>query len=280
MAKKHRFAKAYVEITNTCNKSCSFCHGTKREPRQMTKDEFLLVLDRLKPFTEYIYLHVLGEPMSHGEILDFVRAATDIGYKVTITTNGTYDLLPLLETGVYKVQISLHSFENDDEEKKRAYVERLIYFSRLASEKGVIVSFRLWNFCEGNEENAFVQGLLSTAFGVDCRADRVGDVTLGENIFLNYATRFEWPDMEAEVVSPQFCMGLRDQIAILSDGTVVPCCLDAEGDIALGNIFSTELDEIISSHKACAIYDGFSARRATESLCKRCSYAKRFDKQL
>lgn len=280
MAKKHRFAKAYVEITNTCNKSCSFCHGTKRKPRQMTKDEFLLVLDRLKPFTEYIYLHVLGEPMSHGEILDFVRVATDGGYKVTITTNGTYDLLPLLETGVYKVQISLHSFENDDEEKKRAYVERLVSFAKAASEKGIIVSFRLWNFSEGKDENAFVQGLLSTAFGVDCRADRVGDVTLGENIFLNYATRFEWPDMKSEVVSPQFCMGLRDQIAILSDGTVVPCCLDAEGDMALGNIFSGELDEIISSHKARAIYDGFSARRATEPLCKRCSYAKRFDKQL
>ncbi len=74
-----------------------------------------------------------------------------------------------------------------------------------------------------------------------------------------------------------FCMGLRDQIAVLSDGTVVPCCLDHEGDIALGNLFTSPLSEILASQRARALYDGFSRRLATEPLCRRCAYRVRFD---
>ena len=73
-----------------------------------------------------------------------------------------------------------------------------------------------------------------------------------------------------------FCYGLRDQIGVLCDGTVVPCCLDHEGDIALGNLFESELQDIMSTQRAIAIFDGFSARTAAEPLCRRCGYAKRF----
>ena len=70
--------------------------------------------------------------------------------------------------------------------------------------------------------------------------------------------------------------GLRDQIGILCDGTVVPCCLDAEGSIALGNIFRQSLDEILNSERAKALYRGFSNRAPAEELCLRCGYAERF----
>ena len=84
-------------------------------------------------------------------------------------------------------------------------------------------------------------------------------------------------DMSAEDTGAQrFCRGLRDQIGVLCDGTVVPCCLDHEGDIALGNLFEDELSDIMSTERAHRIYDGFSQRLAAEALCRRCGYSMRF----
>ena len=77
----------------------------------------------------------------------------------------------------------------------------------------------------------------------------------------------------------EFCHGLRQQIAVLCDGTVVPCCLDSEGQLALGNLFSQPLEEILASPRARAIVDGFSRRTPSEALCRRCGYARRFTKQ-
>ena len=100
---------------------------------------------------------------------------------------------------------------------------------------------------------------------------------LAERIFLEYGERFDWPELTAgEGGGEGFCYGLRDQFGVLCDGTVVPCCLDHEGDIPLGNLFAQSLEEILSSPRAQAIYEGFSGRRAVEELCRKCGYAHRF----
>lgn len=271
-----KLKKAYVEITNICNKKCSFCHGTKRVARRMTEGEFERVLSELKGITEYIYLHVLGEPLCHPEVISFIKKATSNGFKVTVTTNGTLLHDELLDSGVYKIQISLHSFEDDDEAEKKAYLHRITEFSRKASDKDILISLRLWNL-KTDVSNSFTLDALERAFSHPWREGRDNSFTLFKNVFLSFANRFEWPDMKAEESDDSlFCYGLRDQIGVLSDGTVVPCCLDAEGDIALGNIYTESLSDILESNRAKAIYDGFSRRCAVEELCRRCAYAKRF----
>ena len=93
------------------------------------------------------------------------------------------------------------------------------------------------------------------------------------------AEKFEWPDIQIDSLGEEvFCHGLRNQIGILVDGTVVPCCLDSEGNINLGNIFEKSLKDIVEDKRARDIYDGFSRRRAVEELCKKCGYATRFKK--
>ena len=72
------------------------------------------------------------------------------------------------------------------------------------------------------------------------------------------------------------CIRDREQLAVLSDGTVVPCCLDHEGDIPLGNLLERDLEDILRGPRARALYDGFSRRRPSEALCRRCGYARRF----
>ena len=273
------YNKVYVEITNICNMNCSFCHGHSRAPRRMSKDEFRLILGKLTEQTKYIYYHLMGEPLTHPELPDFIKLAGEYGYKSIVTTNGT--LLEkrkdeLLAAGLHKVNISLHSFENGDDDSYIAYVQSLAEFAKAAAEKGIIIVFRLWNKGFDGGKNEVALKLLAQYITGDW-AENTRGIRVRDKIFIEFGERFEWPDSNAEIKGDKFfCYGLKDQFGILADGTVVPCCLDSDGVISLGNIFSDDIADILSSERATAIVEGFRCGKATEDLCKRCGYAQRF----
>ncbi len=281
------YGRAYVEITNKCNKSCSFCHGTKRKAESMTLGEFARIAGNLKGVTEYLYFHVLGEPLLHPMLPTFIEYASACGFKVALTTNGA--LLPkvgdkLIAAGVYKVNISLHSFEEDSEEEKEEYINACLDFADKASESGVLCVLRLWNkLAQESEEgrrteeaNRRVERILRDRFGefasVGARGARIKN-----KLHVEYGARFEWPDIENPDMGDRvFCHGLDDHFGILADGTVVPCCLDADGVMALGNIFEEDIRTILSSERARNIRKGFSEKKGVEELCRKCPYARRF----
>lgn len=245
----------------------------------MSKEEFMLVLDKLADKTEYIYYHLMGEPLTHPLLPEFVKLAKEQGYKSIITTNGT--LLnkrkdELLSAGVHKFNISLHSFEDTDNEKHTRYVRELAEFAKSAAENGIIVVFRLWNNGFDGGKNETVFNLLKQTIPGEW-AENTRGIRIRNKIHLEWGERFEWPDCNAEIKGNRFfCYGLRDQFGILSDGTVVPCCLDSDGIINLGNIFEEETDAILNSERALRITEGFKNGIASEDLCKRCGYAQRF----
>ena len=273
------YSKVYVEITNLCNMNCSFCHGHKRAPRRMNREEFSRILDQLTDRTKYIYYHLMGEPLTHPQLCEFIKMAGERGYRSIITTNGT--LLPargaeLLAAGVHKVNLSLHSFENGTPEDHRRYVCELAAFAKNAAAQGVIVVFRLWNKGVDGGKNEAALATLREQIPGDWRENTRG-IRLDERIYLEWGERFEWPDSEAEIKGSRFfCYGLKDQFGILADGTVVPCCLDSDGCIALGNIFRQEIGEILASDRARNMVEAFRRGEASEDLCRRCGYAQRF----
>lgn len=273
------YSRAYVEITNICNMNCSFCHGHSRQKRRMTKDEFSLVLDKLSGVTEYVYYHLMGEPLTHPELPSFLQTAKDKGFKSVITTNGT--LLKkcsadILEAGIHKVSISVHSFENGTQEDFLRYMNDIADFADVANSDGVIIVFRLWNNGSENNMNDCVLDFLKKRFSEDWTENSKG-FRIRNKMFLEWGDRFGWPDKDAPIQGENvFCYGLRDHFGILCDGTVVPCCLDSDGVINLGNIFEKDIADILSSDRAKAMVDGFSCRKASEELCRRCAYAQRF----
>ena len=275
------YKKVYVEITNICNMNCSFCHGHSRDFRQMTEDEFSLILNKLKGYTDYIYYHLMGEPLTHPLIHKFINMARERGYKSIITTNGT--LLnqrgdEIISAGVHKVNISLHSFEDGTEEAYISYVRGLADFAIKASDNGIIVVFRLWNEGCDDGRNAQALDLLRQMIHGEWKENTRG-IKLRDKVFLEFDKRFQWPDKDEEIKGDRFyCYGLKDQFGILVDGTVVPCCLDSEGIINLGNIFDDDVATIINSDRANDMVEGFRCGKATEELCKRCGYAQRFIK--
>lgn len=275
-----KFSRVYVEIMNICNLSCSFCHGTKRERRIISTDEFSHILSELSGVTEYIYLHVMGEPLLHPKLSLLITMAKERGFKVAITTNGT--LLPtrvklLLDAKPYKVNISLHSFEKSDGVDMQKYLEGCFNFADAASECGILTVLRLWNRGYDEGRNINILEMLQKRFPNDEWAEGARGFRLRHKLHLEWGERFEWPDAENEDLGEGvFCHGMGDHFGILSDGTVIPCCLDADGVISLGNVYETPISEIISSERAVKIREGFRCKHAVEELCKRCPYARRF----
>ena len=277
-----RFRKVYLEISNICNLSCRFCPGTRRRPRAMTTEEFASLLPKLRPYTDYLYFHLMGEPLLHPHLGAFLSLAGEHGFKVILTTNGTLlkkqQELLLTSPAVHKVNISLHAFEaNDLDVPFEDYLSGCFQFGK-ASQGKVLTVYRLWNQGGENKQNDVILDALHRFFPGDWVRQRHG-TRIADRSFLEYGDKFDWPDLSApDGGNNLFCYGLRDQLGILCDGTVVPCCLDHEGDLALGNLFSQSMEEILQSPRAQGIYNGFSNRTAQEELCRRCGYARRFQK--
>jgi len=275
-----RFQKIYLEISNLCNLHCAFCPGTKRSPHRMTLEEFSALLPKLWPYTDYLYFHLMGEPLCHPLLADFLRLAGEAGFRVILTTNGTllarHQEMLLASPALHKVNVSLHAFEaNDLSVPFSEYLDGCFRFGRAAEGKKLVV-YRLWNSGGAEERNQEILQTMEAYFPKPWVDGRRG-IAIGSKVFLEYGDKFDWPDLSARDGGQQvFCYGLRDQLGVLCDGTVVPCCLDHEGDIPLGNLHRQSMAQILDSPRAKALYEGFSRRCAVEELCRKCGYARRF----
>jgi len=273
---------------------CDFCPKTSRRPEFMSIETFSKILNQIKPHTSYIYLHVKGEPLLHPELDKILDISREKDFFVNITTNGTLignvkDML-LTKPSLRQINFSLHSFDgNKIFENKQTYIENILRFTKEAMEKTkMIVSLRLWNLNKDNEatleirKNDTILEYIEDFFNLPDKIDETASMNRGikisDRVYINQAQKFKWPDLnEEEINESGFCYALRDQAAILVDGTVVPCCLDHEGVIKLGNIHYSSFSEIIESERVNNIINGFSKRHVVEELCKKCGYIKKFN---
>ena len=270
--------KAYLEITNACNLSCEFCHGTKRPIHFLTEGEFRHAATELQRFADYLFFHLMGEPLLHPLLGRFLEIAHELQFPVILTTNGT--LLPqkaellLHAKQLHKISISLHCYEaNRMGLPLEAYLESCFDFCKKAGEKGIFAVMRLWNQGGAETLNQRILEQMHRFFPGNWVPTRSG-FRVYDHVFLEWGERFDWPDPEAPEQEGSYgCYGLRDQVGVLSDGTVVPCCLDADGGIPLGNLFRQSLPEILESPRAVALKKSLQNRRITEALCRRCGYA-------
>ena len=266
-------------MSNKCNFHCSFCYQSGRSVKFMSVDEFRYVVNEIRPFTDYIYLHVLGEPLLHPHFRELLKIASYAGLNINISTNGS--LLQkhkdfLLENPVRQINISLHDAEENISISK--WNEHILSMIRISEELALktFINFRLWNQTDESSQsfNQLCYNLIQDYFHLPDHyqliSEKERNITLSPNIYLQLAPRFEWTDV-AETEN-KTCYGLRDQIAILSDGNVVPCCIDADAHLLLGNIFNEKLDDILQSDKALRIRKGFEQHRAVEDWCRKCGF--------
>ena len=276
------FKRIYLEITNICNLNCSFCSPLKREKRSMTLSEIENILSSPYLKGAHIYPHIKGEPLLHPDFKEISELFKKYEYPLNITTNGVFIKKheEILINNARQVNISVHALLDSQIKNEEEYLEDIISFGKKASEKGYPnVSYRLWleDKCEDfSKESYNIISKLAQAFNVEIpRKISKGRnaLKLSENIYISLMNKFEWPDItKKEERKFGNCLGGKDMIGILADGTVVPCCLDADGVINLGNIFNEDLKDILNGERFKNLTKGFSGSNISESLCKKCTF--------
>lgn len=271
-----RFKKIYVEITNRCNLNCSFCSKSNRVKKDMSILEFEKVISKIKDYTSYIYLHIKGEPLLHPDLEEILNICSKNDISVNITTNGiniksSKDIL--LNQCVRQVNFSLHSyaFDNPDD-----YINSINDYVLSASSLGKYSVYRFWAFNGAYTENEkrFISNL-SNLYNMDVLKllENSDNIKLSDNVYINKSREFIWPDINNDYYNESStCYALRDHIGILSDGTVVPCCLDGEGIISLGNIYTDDLESILKSERFKNMLEGFKNNKKCENLCRHCNF--------
>lgn len=266
------FKKIYIEILNYCNLNCQFCNKTNKPKREMTFDEFKHILKEIKPYTKYIYLHVQGEPFLHKNIDKFIYEAYNQGFNVNLTTNATL-LNNHIDIIKYVRQINISLQAIIDLEKQNDYLNSIIEL--INRNYDTYISLRLWgNF----NKNTYIP-YFEKAFNKNINLNESNK--LKDHVFFSFEEEFEWPSLNHEFVSDTgTCLGTKTHIAILCDGTVIPCCLDKDGIIDLGNIYKDSLSSIICGKRFKEINKGFNNNLICDNLCKRCTYRLKFDKKI
>lgn len=226
----------------------------------MPINEFEKIARQCKKYTDYIYLHVLGETLLYPYLEEALKIVNSLKMKATVVTNGFLIKEKeeiLLKHQPYKIVFSLHSFfDNQSVMPEKEYFDGVLSFAKKSSS---IISLRVLDEYKNHPVISFIKENLS------------------KNLHLNFTPRFIWHTEEDEAVKKTgSCLGAIEQFAILSDGTVTPCCLDYDGVINLGSAFAAPLDSIIKSERAKRMKDGFLNRRITEEHCGKCKFdAKR-----
>ena len=270
------FKSIYIEITNKCNLNCSFCSKYKREKDTLSSKEFEQILKKINNYTDYIYLHVLGEPLLHEELDEILYLASKYNKKVNITTNGTLlsnklDIILKHSKTIRQINISIHDiihiYKNFNTIDNNA--------NEIINNSDFIISYRLWNLGSNNSSSKFIT-YLSKKYHIDYEElNQKINIKIKKNLYLNKDYVFKWPSLDNNYYSEKGkCYGTINHIAILSNGNVVPCCLDSQGIINLGNIFETSLENIIQSERFKKMHQNFKKGIKCETLCKKCNFSE------
>jgi radical SAM protein with 4Fe4S-binding SPASM domain len=288
---KKRFHKINIEISNICNLQCTFCPEVDRPKALMSIELFEKIIQQAAPLTELVCLHLMGDPLVHPKISDFIDVCARYDARVFLVTNGLLlrdsTIETLLHPNLYQVNFSLHSFpDNFPDRDPSLYLAKIFSFTEKAFEQRpeLYINYRLWNLDAPNgtnENNLKLLHQIEEHFQwkfeqhVDVRSNK--SLKIKNRLYLHFDTEFTWPSLDQPVLQTKgTCYGLKSHFGILADGTVVPCCLDKEGNIPLGNISDKTLEQILGDSRALKVRHGFDRHQLIEELCQKCQYIERF----
>lgn len=287
-----KFYRIYIELTNVCGLSCSFCPTKELPNKQMDLEFFESVIQQASKYTKEIACHVVGDPLTQPNLHEYLDIIHKYGLKAMLTTSGyflkkhSYDTL--FHPCVKQINISLNSFnKNDTSLTFEQYIMPVLNLcnEKLRREEELFINLRVWNLDEMMSERAFNETLfskLSSSFEVELGLDtiyheRPKSIRLASKILVHFDNYFEWPSLKNENYGHGTCQGLQSHIAILASGKVVPCCLDCDGVIELGDLHENSLEAILASERTVNMLEGFKEGEAVEELCQKCSYKSRFN---
>ena len=262
--------KIYLEITNACNLNCSFCIKNNRKVKYITKEEYQIIINKIKDKTKELYLHVLGEPLMHEDINYFIDYATNNNLLVNITTNGYLIENIKNNKNIHRLNISLHSYNEKYKIKLNDYLDSIFDVIDNIKDK-TFITLRIW--VKSKNSNKIIS-YINERYHLDIKEliDN-NKLKIAPNLIIDTFHEFIWSDLNNNYYSEiGTCKGLIDHIGILSDGSIIPCCLDSRGVINLGNIFTDNIDDILKEERVKKMIIGFKNNYKCEELCKHCHF--------
>lgn len=289
-----KFDRVYIEISNICNLQCSFCPEVERDKKIMEFALFKSTIDQLQGLTSEVTFHLMGEPMTHPEFGRFLAYCEQVKMNVQLTTNGTLikdenRAQHLLSPAIRQVNFSLQSYlANYPDKEVKNYLHPIFQWTKKAMtlRPDLYVNFRLWSVGGdgiAEEQRQTLVTSINNEFGshLPVSAD-VGfrkSKHIQARLYAHFDSRFEWPNRQRPVRSVTgFCYALKNHFGVHADGTIVPCCLDKESDLALGKVQEGIL-LALNSERALKMLRGFARNELCEGLCQRCGFISRFDKK-
>ncbi len=291
---KQMFERIYIEISNICNLQCSFCPVVERDKKVLALHDFERILKQAKPLTKEVCLHLMGEPLAHPEIDKVLELTEKYQVPVQLTTNGfnidRRQELVLASKSIRQINFSLQSYrDNFPDRDIKPYLEKVVRFSSQAQllRPELYINYRLWNLGESGKaqlENEAIYLYLEEFWNISIErkvlVENIKSKRIWNKVYLHFDSRFDWPSLSyPHQGNLGRCHALTSHIGIHADGTVVPCCLDKEAIINLGNILDQDLEAILQSERAIKMREGFKQGVLVEDLCQRCSYINRFKKK-
>ncbi|RBQ31395.1 radical SAM protein [Arcobacter sp. FW59] len=290
-----KFRKVHIEITNICNLKCTFCPPKILPNKSMDLELFEKLNKELKEVTNELAYHIVGDPLVLSSLNDFLNISKENSLRVNITTTANnisqkhYETL--LNSAIKQINFSINSYNANSHKKSLdEYLEPIIDFVKFAQKQvhEYFINFRIWNLDEeksAKEFNKKVFDRLNKEFNTSLNIDEIykekpKNIKIARKVFINFDEYFNWPDLKNETVSQTgFCYGLNSHFGILASGDVVPCCLDKDAKINLGNIKNSSIKEILNSQRVKDIKAGFKNNMLVEELCQKCEYRTRFEKE-
>lgn len=257
----------------------------------MSVPVFQKIIEQVSPLTRLVTLHLMGEPLLHPHLSEFVEICHQAKVKIFLVSNGVLlrekEMQTLLHPAFHQINFSIHSFANNFVAKDiTPYLERIFLFTEQAFRErpDLYINYRLWNLndpqgstTDNREILQHIEDRFQKKVNVSLNVKERKSIHLKQRLFLHFDTEFTWPSLDRPLLGTRgTCYGLSSHFGILVDGTVVPCCLDKEGKIPLGNILEMPIADILGSPRAQTILQGFRSRRLVEELCKRCQFIERF----
>ena len=263
-----KFKKIYLEITNNCNLNCDFCIKNIRNKEYIKIDNFKTIINKIKNNTEYLYFHILGEPLMHPDINELINIASK-QFKINITTNGYLINRIKNNKNIRQINISLHSYNDKYKISLNKYLDNIFNTIEELIKSNTYISLRMW---VKNKHNQEMINYINKRYNTKI-TDNIDNFTIKDKLYINNFHEFIWPDLNNNYYNEQgTCYALKDHIGILVDGTIVPCCLDTQGIINLGNIYKDTLDNILKQERVITMINNFKKHKKYEELCKHCRF--------
>ncbi|WP_265734446.1 radical SAM/SPASM domain-containing protein [Malaciobacter halophilus] len=282
-------------MTNICNLKCSFCPPKIKPNMTMDLQTFDKINSQLQNYTKELAYHVVGDPLVLSNLNEYLNISKKYSLKVNITTTANninkkhYDALT--NSILKQINFSINSYNANSHKKSLDnYLQGIIDFIKYAQSltHEYFINLRIWNLDDTKSAKDFNQQVFKKiGEEFNCKLDideiyrlKPKNIRIGRKLFFNFDDYFKWPSLQEQTISKKgFCYGLDSHFAILSNADVVPCCLDQNAIINLGNIKEKNIKDILKSKRVLDIQKGFKQNILVEELCQKCDYRRRFDKE-